>query len=86
MTLQNQLGITSDMSSCETVGENTVANIIDPSKLITAGLTDVKIGDKLDITRISKEQVLVKNVRTGSSIKLSYDYNTGSGTGSGYLS
>ena len=73
------------MSACYAVGGNTVANINDPSKLIAAGLTDARIGDKLDITRISKDQVLVKNIRTGSTIKLGYGYEGGNGEGSGYL-
>jgi hypothetical protein len=85
MSLQNQLGIAGDVSACDVVGGKTVANINDPSKLIAAGLTDVKIGDKLDITRISKDQILVKNIRTGSSIKLGYGYDEGTGAGSGYL-
>lgn len=85
MTLQNQLGIASDLNACDVVGGKTVANINDPSKLIAAGLTDVKIGDKLDITRISKEQILVKNIGTDSSIKLGYGYGEGTTEGSGYL-
>ncbi len=85
MTRQNQLGIASDLSACETVGGKTVANINDPSKLMAAGLTDAKIGDKLDITRISKYQVLVKNIRTDNTIKLGYQYDGVDGEGSGYL-
>ena len=53
--------------------------------LIAAGLTDAKNGDKLDITRISKDQVLVKNIRTGSTVKLGYEYDDGAGSSSGYL-
>ena len=86
ITLQNQLGIARGLSACETVGGKTVANINDPLKLMAAGLTDAKICDKLDITLISKEQILVKNIRTGSSVKLGYEYDSGSSAGSGYLS
>jgi len=85
MSLQNQLGIASDLSSWDIVGGKTVANINNPSKLIAAGLIDAKIEDKLDITRISKEQVLVKNIRTGSSIKLGYGYSSGTDTEAGYI-
>jgi len=48
-------------------------------------LIDVKIGDKLDITRISKDQLLVKNIRTGSTGKLGYGYDDGAGASSGDL-
>jgi len=81
----SQMGIAGDVTSCSAVGGKATASIGDPTKLIAAGLTDVKIGDKLDITRISKEQILVKNMRTGSTIKLGYDYDSGASTGSGYL-
>ena len=32
MSLQNQLGIASDLSACDIIGGKTVANINDPSK------------------------------------------------------
>ena len=85
MSLQNQRGVASDLSACDTIGGKTVANINDPSKLIAAGLTDAKIGDKLDISRISKDQILVKNMRTGTTIKLGYGYSSGTDTEAGYL-
>jgi hypothetical protein len=70
MTLQEQLGTTTNLSACDAVGGSIVANINDPAKLISEGLADVKIGDKLEVTRISNDQVLAKNIRTGSLIKL----------------
>ena len=85
MSLQNQFGIAGDVSACDLVGGKTVANINDPSKLITADSTDAKIGDKLDITRITKDQVLVKNIRTGNSVKLGYGHGEWAGSSSGYL-
>ena len=55
MSLPNQLGIAGDMIACDVVCGKTVAKINDLSKLIAVGLTDAKIRDKLDITRISKD-------------------------------
>ncbi len=79
----SQMGIAGDVASCDAIGGKATASIDDPTKLNAAGLTDAKVGDKLDITRISKDQVLVKNIRTGSTIKLGYGYEEG--IGSGYL-
>lgn len=85
MPIQDQIVTASVLSARDAVGGSAVANINNPAKLIAAGLTDAKIGDKLEINRISKDQVLVKNIRTGSSVKLGYGYGTGTEVADGYL-
>ncbi len=81
----SQMGIAGNMSSCETVGGKATSTINDPAKLIAAGLSGSKAGDKLEVTRISKDTLLIKNLLTGGTVKLGYGYEGVGGEGSGYL-
>ena len=80
-----QIGLAGNMSACETIGGKAVSTIIDPAKIIAAGLSGSKAGDKLEVTRISENQILLKNLHTGFTIKLGYGYEGTAAGGSGYL-
>ncbi len=68
------IGVVGNLSSCASVGGKALASIDNPEKLIAEGMIDARAGDKLEVTRISKDFLSIKNQRTGDMVNMDYGY------------